>query len=169
MDRLSYGTYTSPDGEYTVTLPHLKSSIRIEEHQIDADAHGTRFSDASGATYRILRVDNTGEKFTLEQISDEFKASEAFRENRHVDSERGKELRLVGLKKEGSPLVSQKNEGNELVTRKDDLYKAESIFMHGIYMCEVSAGVTASQGQFEDALFNDAKRNLEEVLKGLRQ
>jgi len=120
-------------------------------------------------TYRILRVDNTGEKFTLEQISDEFKASEAFRENRHVDSERGKELRLVGLKKEGSPLVSQKNEGNELVTRKDDLYKAESIFMHGIYMCEVSAGVTASQGQFEDALFNDAKRNLEEVLKGLRQ
>ena len=90
-----------------------------------------------------------------------------FRENRYVDSARGKELRLVGLKKEGSPLVSQKMEGGELVTRKNDLYKADSIFMHGIYMYEVSAGVTASQGQSEDALFDEAKRNLDGFIKGL--
>ncbi len=47
-------------------------------------------------------------------------ASELFRENRYVDSARGKELRLVGLKKEGSPLVSQEMEGGELITRKND-------------------------------------------------
>ena len=90
-----------------------------------------------------------------------------FRENRYVDSARGKELRLVGLKKEGSPLVSQKMEGDVLVPRKDDLYKADSIFMHGRYMYEVSAGVTASQGQSEDALYDEAKSNLEDFLKGL--
>ena len=54
-----------------------------------------------------------------------------------------------------------------LVTRKDDLYKADGIFMHGVYLYEVSAGVTASQGQSEETLFDEAKRNLEEFLKGL--
>ena len=58
-------------------------------------------------------------------------------------------------------------EGDVLVTRKDDLYKADSIFMNGVYLYEVSAGVTASQGQSEDALFDEAKRNLDEFLKGL--
>ena len=59
-------------------------------------------------------------------------------------------------------------EGGELVTRKNDLYKADSIFMHGIYMYEVSVGVTALQGQSEDALFDEARINLDEFLKGLR-
>jgi hypothetical protein len=91
-----------------------------------------------------------------------------FRENRYADSARGKELRLVGLKKEGSPLVSRTMEGGEPVTRKNDLYKADSIFMHGTYMYEVSTSVTATQGQSEDAIFDEAKRNLDEFLKGLR-
>ena len=166
-DRLSQEAYTGPDGGYRVTLPPLKASAKVEEYQVGPGKHGVRFSDAFGTAYRILRVDNTVDKFTVEQISDESKASELFRENRYVDSDRGKELRLVGLKKEGSPLVSQKMEGDELVTRKNDLYKADSIFMHGIYMYEVSAGVTASEGQSEEALFDEAKRNLEEFLKGL--
>ena len=166
-DRLSQATYTSPGGGYSVTLPHLKAGAKVEEHQVGSEKHGVRFSDAFGTAYRILRVDNTVDKFTVEQISDESKASELFRENRYLDSDRGKELRLVGLKKEGSPLISQKMEGDELVTRKNDLYKADSIFMHGIYMYEVSAGVTASQGQSEEALFDEAKINLEAFLKGL--
>lgn len=167
-DRLSHGTYTSPDGGYRVTLPPLKADAKVEEHYIGPENHGVRFSDASGTTYRILRIDNTVEKFTVEKISDDSKASELFRENRYVDSARGKELRLVGLKKEGSPLVSQTMEGGELVTRKNDLYKADSIFMHGIYMYEVSAGVTASQGRSENTLYDEAKRNLDGFIKGLR-
>jgi len=51
---------------------------------------------------------------------------------------------------------------------KKDLYKADSIFMRGIYVYEVSAGVTASPGQSEDTLFNEAKNNLEEFLRRLR-
>jgi hypothetical protein len=90
-----------------------------------------------------------------------------FRENRYIGSARGKELRLVGLKKEGSPLVSQTMEGGELVTRKNALYKADSIFMHGIYMYEVSAGVTARQGRSANTLYDEAKRNLDGFLRGL--
>ena len=166
-DRLSQTTYTSPDGGYTVTLPHLKAGAKVEEHQVGPDKHGVRFSDAVGTAYRILRVDNTGNTFTIEHISDESKVGELFRENRYMDSDRGKELRLVGLKKEGSPLVSQIREKDVLVTRKNDLYKADSIFTHGVYLYEVSAGLTVSQGQSEDALFEEAKRNLDEFLKGL--
>jgi hypothetical protein len=87
---------------------------------IGHENHGVSFSDASGTAYRILRTDNTVEKFAVEKISDDSMASELFRENRYVDSARGKELRLVGLKKEGSPLVSQEMEGGELITRKND-------------------------------------------------
>jgi hypothetical protein len=49
-------------------------------------------------------------------------------------------------------------EGGQLVLRKDDLYRADSIFTQGIYLYEVSAGVTASQGQSEDALYDEAKK-----------
>jgi len=45
--------------------------------------------------------------------------------------------------------------------------KADSIFMHGVYLYEVSAGVTASQGQSEMPYFDQAKRNLDELLQGL--
>ena len=166
-ERLTHNTYTNPDGGYTVTLPHLQSGARIEELQASIDKHGLRMSDDSGTAYRILRVDNTHNHFTLEQISNDSKVGELFRENRYVESDRGKELRLVGLKKEGSPLVSQTKEKDGVVTRKKDLYKADSIFMRGVYVYEISVGMTASQGQSEDALFDEAKRNLEAFLKGL--
>ena len=99
-NRLSHESYTSPDGEYRVTLPHLKAGAKVEEHQIGPDQHGVRFSDASETAYRIIRIDNTNAKFTLEQISDQSKVGELFRENRYVQSDRGRELRLVGLRKE---------------------------------------------------------------------
>lgn len=166
-DRLNHETYTSPDGGYKVTLPHLKAGAKVEEHQVGPDKHGVRFSDGSGRAYRVLRIDNTNAKFTLEQIADQSKVGELFRENRYVRSDHGTELRLVGLRKEGSPLVSKQKEGDVLVTRKDDLYRADSIFTHGIYLYEVSAGVTASQEQSEDALYGEAKRNLDAFLNGL--
>jgi hypothetical protein len=164
--RLSDETYTSPGAGYTVILPHLKPGARIEERQVGLEKHAVRFADHSGRAYHILRIHNTDAKFTLEHISDEFKVGE-FRENRYMHSNRGTELRLVGLKKEGSPLVSQIKEKDALVTRKNDLYIADSIFTHGVYLYDVSAGVTASEGQSEDALFDEAKRNLDEFLKGL--
>jgi hypothetical protein len=84
-----------------------------------------------------------------------------------VQSDRGRDLRLVGLRKEGSPWVSQIKEGDVFITRKDDLHRADSIFTHSIYLYEVSAGITASQGQSEDALYDEAKGILDEFLKGL--
>jgi len=166
-DRLSHETYTSPDGGFSVTFPHLNTGAKIEEHEAGPDKHGVRFSDGSGRAYRVIRIDNTQTKFTLEQISDQSKVGELFRENRYLQSDRGTELRLVGLRKEGSPLVSQEMEGGQLVLRKKDLCRADSIFAHGMYLYEVSAGVTATQAQSEDALYDEAKRNLDTFLKGL--
>jgi hypothetical protein len=157
-ERLSHDIYTNPDGGYTVTLPHLQSGARIEELQAGIDKHGLRMSDDSGKAYRILRVDNTHNHFTLELISNDSQVGELFRENRYAESDRGKELRLVGLKKEGSPLVSHAEGKDDVVTRKRDLYKADSIFMDGVYVYEVSAGVTAGQGQSEDSFFDEAKK-----------
>jgi hypothetical protein len=157
-NRLSHEAYTSPDGGYRVTLPHLKAGAKVEEHQIGPEQHGVRFSDASGTAYRVIRIDNTNAKFTFEQISDQSKVGELFRENRYLQSDRRRELRLVGLRKEGSPLVSQIKKRDVLITRKDDLHRADSIFTHSIYLYEVSAGITASQGQSEDALYDEAKK-----------
>jgi hypothetical protein len=68
-DRLSHETYPSPDGGYTVTLPHLiQPGARIEERQVSPEQYGVRFSDDSGKAYRIVRIDNTGDKFTIEQL-----------------------------------------------------------------------------------------------------
>lgn len=58
-------------------------------------------------------------------------------------------------------------EGDQLVSRKGNFYRADSVFSHSIYLYEVSAGVTASPGQSEAALYDEAKRNLEAFFKGL--
>lgn len=166
-DRLTHETYRSPDGGYRVIVPQLNASGKVEEHQVGSDKHGVRFSDGSGKAYRVLRIDNTNSKFTLEQISNQSTVGESFIENRYQQSDLGTELRLVGLRKEGSPLVAHHMEGDERVARKLDLYRADSIFTHGIYLYEVSAGVTASPGQSEKALYGEAKRMLEPFLKGL--
>jgi hypothetical protein len=84
-------------------------------------------SDDSGRAYRILRVDNTHNQFTLEHISNDSKVSELFRENRYVESDRGKELRLVGLKKEGSPLVTQTKE-KDVVAPGKNIYIKPTVF-----------------------------------------
>jgi hypothetical protein len=58
-------------------------------------------------------------------------------------------------------------DGDQLVSRKRNCYRADSVFSHSIYLYEISAGVTASQGQSEAVLYDEAKRNLEAFLKGL--
>ena len=73
-DRLDYEAYTSPDGGFSITLSHLNAGANVEEHQVGLDKRGVRFSDGPGRAYRIIRIDNTDAKFTLEQISDQSKS-----------------------------------------------------------------------------------------------
>ena len=47
--------------------PSLNAGAKVEEYYIGPENHGVRFSDASGTAYRILRIDNTVEKFTVEK------------------------------------------------------------------------------------------------------
>jgi hypothetical protein len=166
--RLAKDTYGSPDGGYTVTLPTLiKPGARVEERQTSPVTHGVFFADDFGKVYYILRTDNTKTKFTLEKVSDDFKVGELLREKQYTTTDRGTELRLLGINKEGSPVVTQTKEKGEWIERKNDLYEAWSIFIHDDHLYQVTAGVTALQKESENALFDRAKRNLEEFLKNL--
>jgi hypothetical protein len=166
--RLAEVTYGSPDGGYTVTIPPLiKPGARIEERQTSPVTHGVFFADDFGKVYYILRTDNTKTKFTLEKVSEDFKVGDLLRVKQYITTDRGKELRLLGINKEGSPIVTRTKENEEWVERKNDLYEAWSLFIHGDHIYQVTAGVTALQKDSENALFNRAEGNLEEFLKGL--
>ena len=160
--------YSSPDGGYTVTPPPLvKPGARFEERQISPVTHVVIFADDFGKVYYILRTDNTKTKFTLEKVPNDFKAGDLLREKQYTTTERGKELRILGINKNGSPVVTRSKENGEWVERKNDLYEAWSLFIHGDHIYQVTAGVTALQKESENVLFDRAKRNLEEFLKGL--
>ena len=166
--RLVKDTYSSPDGGYTVTIPPLiKPGARIEERQTSPVTHGVFFADDFGKVYYILRTDNTKTKFTLEQVSEDFKVGDLLRVKQYITTDRGKELRLLGIYKEGSPIVTRTKENGEWVERKNDLYEAWSLFIHGAHIYQVTAGVTAVRKESENALLNRAEKNLEEFLKGL--
>ena len=158
--------YSSPDGGYTVTPPPLIGA-RTEERQTSPVTHGVFFADDFGKVYSILRTDNTKTIFTLEKISEDFKVGDDLREKQYITTNRGKELRLLGINKEGSPVVTKTKENGKWVVRKNDLYEAWSLFIHGDHIYQVTAGVTALQKESENILFDRAKRNLEEFLKGL--
>lgn len=160
--------YSSPDGGYTVTPPPLvKPGARFEERQISPVTHVVFFADDFGKVYYILRTDNTKTKFTLEKVPNDFKAGDLLREKQYTTTDRGKELRLLGINKKGSPVVTRTKENGKWVERKNDLYEAWSLFIHGDHIYQVTAGVTALHNESENVLFDQAKRNLEEFLKGL--
>ncbi len=167
-ERLTEQTYISPDRGYTVRLPPLvRPGARIEERQTSPVAHGVFFADDFGKVYYILRTDNTKTQLTLEKISEDFKIGEFLREKQYATTDRGKELRLLGINKGASPIVTRVRDKGEWIERKNDLYEAWSIFTHAAYIYQVTAGVTALQGQSEADMFNRAKRNLDEFLMGL--
>ncbi len=137
--------YSSPDGGYTVTPPSLvKPGARLEERQISPVTHAVFFSDDFGKVYYILRTDNTKTKFTLDKVPNDFKAGDLLREKQNTTTERGKELRILGINKNGSHVVTRSKENGEWVERKNDLYEAWSLFIHGDHIYQVTAGVTGS-------------------------
>ena len=167
-ERLANDTYTAQDSGYTITLPPLvKPGARIEERQTGPATQGVFFADDFGKVYYVLRTDNTRQKLTLEQISDDFAVGELLREKHYTTTDRGKELRLVGINKGGSPIVSRTQEKEGWVERKHDLYEAWSIFIRDVHIYQVTAGVTQLHGESENDMFNKAKSNLEGFLKGL--
>ena len=167
-ERLSGGAYVSPDGGYTVTLPPLiQPGARIEERQVSPVEHGVFFIDDFGNLYYVLRTDNAKANLTLERISDGFAVGEYLREKLYAATDRGNELRLLGINKGGSPIVARTREKGEWVERKNDQYEAWSIFIHDVHIYQVTAGVADLRRRSEMEMFASAKKNLEEFLKGL--
>ncbi|MEE8433667.1 MAG: hypothetical protein V3S64_02660 [bacterium] len=169
-DRLSKKTYTSPGGEYTVKIPPLmRPGTRIQERQISPLAHGVAFADDFGRVYTIMISDNQKAGFTLDKIAKDFQVGEFLRVKKIIDTDRGSELRLMGIEKEGSPIVTRSNASGAWVTKKNDLIVARTIFLQGKYIYDIKAGVTPLFGvdKSESELMALADRNLDGFLWGL--
>ena len=168
--RLSNGVYTSPEGEYSVKIPsRLWPGSRSEERQTSPQTQGVFFADDFGHLFYILLTDNSKSKLTLQGIGAEYTVGELLREKEFVETERGTELRLVGINQGGSPVVKRTKKGRKWVEEKEDLIEAWSLFLHGEHIFQVTAGtpLRPSEGRSEAETIEDAKQRLAEFLEGL--
>jgi hypothetical protein len=164
--RLSKGVYTSPGGEYTVKVPELIGA-HIEERQTSLTTRGVFFADDFGKTHLILLTDNKDLKMTLDQVAADFTVGELLREKDFITTGRGRELRMAGVNRGGSPLVTHMKENGKKVEKANDLAEAWAIFLHGDYICQVTTGVTPLEGATEAQALARAKERLESFIAGL--
>jgi len=164
--RLAKGIYTSPGGEYSVKVPELIGP-HIEERRISPVTTGVFFADDFGRTSYILLIDNRELKATLDDLSNEYVVGDLLREKSLTTTARGTELRLLGMNRGASPLVTRTKENGKTVERPNDLIEAWSIFLHGDHVYQAVAGVTPIEGMSETTATERAKLALETLLGGL--
>lgn len=168
--RLAKGVYTSPGGVYSVKVPPLlEPGSWNEERQMTPESHGAYFGDDMGRGFFILLTDNRKAKLTLDSIATEYQVGEALREKVFVTTPRGTELRLTGVIKGGSPLVSRtKNEG-KWVEERLDMIQAQSLFLYGENIFQVTVAATMLKGspRTEAEVIDSAKKQLDLALEGL--
>ena len=170
MTRLVGNTYNSLDGKYTVTIPPLiKPGAIIQEFKESPGTNGVYFADDFGKVYHIFQTDKASNtpNFDLEKFSKEFNVGDLLREKQYITTDRGQELRLVGINKEASPLIERSKVNGKWVERRVDLYEAWSLFIHNDHYYRVRAGVTALTEGSESEVLAQAKKNLEMFLWGL--
>jgi hypothetical protein len=166
--RLKGGTYTSPDGGFDLTVPPLISpGAKAEERQIAPGQTGVFFCDDFGNMYAVIWTDNSQLKRDLETIAAESPINEALREKQIVPTARGSELRMAGVAPGASPIVSETEVNGKITQTKLDLHEALSVFVTGMYLYEVTAGVTAVHQRSDAELFALAKEHLDAFLAGL--
>ena len=163
--RLANGVYTSPDGAFTLKVGDwMLPGSHVEERQFGPGSRGVVIADDFGKVVAIIRGDNTQTALTLEKVAETFTVGEMLRDKRFATTDRGKELRLLGINAGNSPVVTQRREGGKTVEKKNDLYEAWSVFLHGNAIYRVSAGLTPLLGEADSVMFEHVKQRLELVL-----
>ena len=166
--RFSKGLYTAPDGEFALRFSEwLLPGGRANEQQVAASTRGVLITDDFGGAYSVMRTIDAPDSITVEKIADSFTVNELLREKRIVSTNRGEELRMLGVDPAGSPMVSRTREGSGWVERRNHLYSALSIFLDHGAIYRVTAGVTPLGGESEAIMFERATRKLEQMLSGL--
>ncbi len=193
-NRLMDGRYVSPDGRFTLEVPRLvQTGMRVAEKRTAPDTTGIFFADDFGTIYYLLITDNREHRSTMEQLAEEYTAKGSIRESVLIETGRGLELRLAGVNKGGSPLVSRITKDGETVEKRDDQVEAWSLFIHGDELYQLTAGISPesfgigyeifgvyelyrpglraewarADGLTEDFALGQAKKNLESFLAGL--
>src|SRR5262245_40665532 len=148
--RFARGVYTAPDAEFTLRCEEwLLPGARAEEEQVASSSRGVTFTDDFGGAYSVMRTSGVSESITLEIIGEGFKVNDSLREKQIVTTDRGRELRLLGVGRGASPMVRREREGKDWVERRVDLYQAMSVFLdHGV-LYRLTAGVSPLGGESE--------------------
>ena len=168
-NRLAGNTYSSPDGNFVLTLPPLvMPGAKAQERRTGDVQIGVFFADDFGNLYYVLRTDNTKMKYDLDKVAAGYTINDALREKEIVPTTRGSELRLAGILPGGSPIVRQTTVKGKTVQQNVNLHQAMSLFLTDVYIFEVAAGVTGLHQESDAELFARAKQNLEAFLDGLR-
>jgi len=166
--RFSRGLYTAPDGEFTLRCDEwLLPGARAEEQQVATSTRGVIFTDDFGGAYTVMRTADAPESVTVERIAEGFTVNDLLREKTIVETGRGRELRLLGIDRGGSPSVRRTREGKEWVERRLDLYAAWSMFLDHGSIYRVTAGVSPLGEESDALMFERARRKLEAMLAGL--
>ena len=166
--RLTAEEYTSPKGEFRVTIPPLvHPGARIDEATGQSGEMATVFADEMGHVYVIQWWPATDSSVTLESLAKAFSAEPSVKENGIVSSARGRELRMAGLHAGGSPICRQTRQDGNLTVKRADLVEAWSIFFVKGFQYQVKAGVTVTGSASTDTLIPGAKKDLEGFLGGL--
>ena len=142
--RLANGYYTSPAGEFGVRIPKLMvPGTRIEERQIDQTTWSVSFADDFGRIYEVLVSETPSPHPTLEDVARNLPVGGRFSARSFIDTVRGRELRLAGVEKGGSPLVRRREKiGGGWDETRNDLAEAWSIFLHDSKTYAVKVGIT---------------------------
>jgi len=167
--RLSKETYTSPDGAFTLRVPPLvRPGMRVDERDVDASSRGVFFADDLGTVYYVMQFDNDRHATSLEEHAALYTMGEQGRETQFVETARGRELRVTGVHKGGSPLVAMTENGGQDAARRPDLAEAASIFEHAPFIYRVVVGISlVHEPSNTEAALSDAKQRLQVFLDGL--
>ena len=174
------GEYRTWDGTIRIRLPHLvQPGAKIEARQINPMKSGLFMRDDFGHIYFVLITANSKLKLSIDDIIRNLQPQYEVLNRKVVNTDRGKELRLISFKKGGSPITSQIIEGGKQIEKQSlNLIDATTIFLVGKDndIFEVTAGVTdlplgdthqRTTKEEKERLAKLAEEYLEEFLAGL--
>ena len=167
--RYSKGVYTAFDGKYTVKVPPMLEPGGHNEEQRTAERSGVFFADDMGKAFFVLVTDNRKTAVTLDSIATEFTVGGDLKEKEFVETPRGRELRVAGIRRGESPIASQTKKDGKTVETQLDLVQATSLFLHGGDVFMVGAGVTILKDahRTEGELIAEAKTRLNDALESM--
>jgi sensor domain CHASE-containing protein len=126
------------------------------------------FINDFGRMFYVLWTDQSADKRSLEDLTADIRVGDMVRSKEVVDTARGPQVRVAGVEKDGSPMKVTKLRDGKLTEGPLDLGKASSMFLHGSFFYEVTAGVTRVRDDMTDEmLLENANTMLDGALGGM--